>query len=853
MLSAVVAAIALHTPMQTQQLALYRGTVLPGQAMRYWDVIDTSLNTLEQDKIYGGMQSVPVGSGKAFLIRFGDLRRAIGPNKKVVKASIRLGCWGTAPLQLREVGVLLAPWGEGPLDVPAPWAQTTPKPGQKAPEIQWASNWKLRRTGENSASWQSPGAQGPRDYKQIPEARQTVAEKDQIVVSGLEAAVQNHYERPDTNYGFVLRFDGVSEALTSQSADSRPRLELELADAEAAPKGDLSVTQIEFLPQSVGTTVSGSTEQIAEQDGQQIAIRTSPQSTRPWPRDGESMNLTAYIKNVGSAPVNGYSFHWVIREQAGIVSESQKTIQPGEVVKITTQVPYRSFHQDHRINPVAFSIDAKEADANLANNSLTVQLNALSLKVVLDKATYEALSKLNMLGSKSPEDYIQETVDFINHTVFPQSVFGTALEGALETLRIQSVEVVDSAAQVSQATDTSVDGVVRLTGFTVDTLQISPDLIRQVLLSLGVPDLRPNINNGEFGPKAPDIYPGLLGGDTRNSAYVPPLILLNNKPMFDPLLDAFYSEDTDLLSGTIVNTINENLGRRNGYAAHPMWPMPIAVQLQFLDRGGKKLANADLTIYQTAGSKLDENRVLVRMKTDEEGTIILPKRAIGATEPLKTATGQNIVSNIFGRLDPKGSNAMIAIKVEANGQTDWMWLKAWQLSEAAKRTPAAVILPMRMNFSTTSIDTTANVAKNRIVTDSSNQGAVNLAALVDENLQTGATFGGQIRDWIEIDLGRDRVVGEIQLLSGKDPFWESFDIFIYATGQTPEQALLWSREKSWSWSYAYGSNMVAGDVRSVGYRGTAQRFRYIRIVNRSQVSKATLNEIRAFPIVREGG
>ncbi len=853
MLSVAIASLTIAgaTATQAPPIILYRGAKVPGQSMRYWDVTDTTLNTLEPDKIFGGMQTVPVGSGKAFLIRFGDLRRIIGPNKKIVKASVRLYYWSSVAPILREAGTMLTPWGEGPLQVDAPWAQPAVKPGQKPAPIQWASNWKLRRSGEYSSSWQSPGAQGPRDYKQIPQARQIETDKEQLVVNGLEEAVQAHYDDPGTNFGFVFRFDGVSDVTTSQSPDARPRLEIETADLAPSSKGDLSVVQIDMSPQPAGNTDTSGGIQSAEQDGQTVIIRTKPRGTRPWPSNGETVTLTARVKNVGEKPISGYTFNWWMHEQPGILSESSRTINPGETVAITTQVPYRAFHADHRIDPVSFHIRAKEGESSLANNELGIQLNALSLKVVVDKATVEGLMKPNFMGSASWEDYIQAHIEFINESVFPNCVFATAPSGILERIRVQSLEV--AGANSADTPDSSVDGVLRLDGFTADTSQLSPELLRRILLAMGLPDLRAVTNAGSFGPGAPDVYGGLLGGDTRNTSYLPVQILLSNKPVFDPFLDALFAEDTDLLSWTHTGLMNDALGKRAGFEAHPMLPQPGVVLLQFIDKGGKRIPNATLTLYQTAGGKIDENRVLATMKTDTEGSVIVPKRTIGVQEPLVTATGQNMVANVFGRIDPAGSNGLIAIKVESNGQSDWAWVKAWQLSDAARRTPGAMILSLRMNFSTAAIDMSSNVARNRIVTDSTGQSSATLGALVDDNTSSPVALGGKMSDWLEIDLGRDRVVGELQLIGGSDPFWESFDIYVYATGQTPEQGMLWSREKAWSWSIANASTPLSGGARSVAYRGVAQRFRYIRIVNRSSMTKASLFEIRAYPIIQEGG
>ena len=111
---------------------------------------------------------------------------------------------------------------------------------------------------------------------------------------------------------------------------------------------------------------------------------------------------------------------------------------------------------------------------------------------------------------------------------------------------------------------------------------------------------------------------------------------------------------------------------------------------------------------------------------------------------------------------------------------------------------------------------------------------------------TEATLGEKVGDWVEIDLGRDRTVGEIDLVAQPGTFWRKFDVMVYATGQRPEEALRWAREVDGDWTSRNRREVVSPTRVSVPYRGAALRFRYLRIVNRSG-GPGRLAEIKVIP------
>jgi hypothetical protein len=201
----------------------------------------------------------------------------------------------------------------------------------------------------------------------------------------------------------------------------------------------------------------------------------------------------------------------------------------------------------------------------------------------------------------------------------------------------------------------------------------------------------------------------------------------------------------------------------------------------------------------------------------------------------------------FAKLDPAGGNGALLLKATVNGVSEWTWLKAWQLVDYASRgNRSAAFVAIRLAVPTLPLETETNLAADRIVTDSAGSVPAKLAALIDGANDSEATLNGKPGDWIEIDLGRDRTVGEVDLVAEPGSFWSKYDLVTYATGQRPEEAQIWTREIDAAWTFGNRRQMLGANRASVAYRGKPRRFRFLRIVNRG-AEPGRLAEIRVVP------
>jgi hypothetical protein len=175
------------------------------------------------------------------------------------------------------------------------------------------------------------------------------------------------------------------------------------------------------------------------------------------------------------------------------------------------------------------------------------------------------------------------------------------------------------------------------------------------------------------------------------------------------------------------------------------------------------------------------------------------------------------------------SAGLLLATLAANGQSVSAWIKAWQLQDSASRGNKAVcIVDLRFNACDAELDPTVNLATDRILTDSAASDPAKLAAMTDGRPETAASLGEKPGDWFEIDLGRDRTIGELDLDLGDSPFWNRFSVIGYATGQSASGQTPLIQETDFGWT-----RRNRGGPNGMNYRISAVRVRYLRVVNLS--------------------
>lgn len=778
---AVLLATTLACAPEGRSVSLSNGSnfSINGEGLPYWGCFDTFISAETPDINYGGSHILEGGPTKTILIKFGDLDRAAAGYRKVLKATLFLTPSADMKGKLKAVKRVLAAWGEGPETSPF----AVPNPLAKAPSL--AATWKMRRAGEYGAPWQQEGLGGAADAETLSGVALAQAGQE-VALTGLEQAVQKMVDRDFLNRGLALEFSGPVEFFSSESRVGKPRLELELGQEQPTGGPDLSVVSIDMSPES--------------------------------PKKGEEVTYTAHIKNVGRGLAQGFTGAWVTADKSRSSFEIKRALMPGESLETTMKMPFTSSGIDERANPIGFFLAPRHEDTNPSNDGLQIFPGGMAVDIRLDPATLENLGKdVNFRGSRSAEDVVQGYLTLLNEMVLPKSRFSFAPDGALARFRLRKVVPTVGTA----SSEDLLSGASR-------------QIWRQALESAGLMSYE-KMNRAESQDEAPsranglDRYPGLLGGgSTLDDIGVPPDIQLPYEPFYSPIFLQTPLEATGLLAASDVAALNDNLAAPVP-GANTRGKLPSTVLARAMTMAETPLGSVTLEFYQTQDG-VPAAQPTFTLKTSAEGVALLPSRE-----------GQGGSRDVFGGLQADGGNGVYKIRAEAHGASDITWLKAWQLSDALSRSGhQAVVFDLRFNLPSEDVDRSANLAKNRVVTDSADDLPAKLVGLVDDSIAKDVTLPNATGAWIELDLGRDRPVAEINLLGSTPEFWKRFDVVTYSTGTTVRSALPWvnvvdpSFEKSGS------------GVLSQSLRGTARLMRYVRFICNEPGAGAKLAEIQVY-------
>lgn len=777
-------------------LELARGVSLSPE-YRYVEVEDTTLDRSQPDRAFGGDYGLVGDRDKAILIRFGDLRRAVGPNQRVTSAKLVLTPDSPDVPKLQSISRVLVPWGEGPAQVQGR-ARTTP--------VEWAATWRQRLSGKEPVAWQQAGAIGAGDTRPIGGVQATLSQDgESFTITGLGGAVQTMLDRPHENFGFALAFEGPSAFISSEGRLGKPRLVLEVAPTE--PKADVPDLAVSNL-----TVMTGET----------------------------GRTLMATVRNVGKSPAEAFSSRWTVQGRPGSSLEIAKRLGPGEETVVSLGLEGRAVPTDPRLGEVVFAITPTGPDADAANDAAKLYPTGRPVRFILEQGF---LSRAHVAH---PNVWALEQIRLLNDVIFPRSRFSFAPEGVVERLRLDGVTVIPEGATPGVSAEGAAIVFVTAADGALSPRALDLEIHRRVLRALGLIDL--GVMNAPYSygttesPRGTvDRFPGLLGGgDTRFDGGVPGFFVLPYEPYSNPIFDRANLEPSGLLAATDVAALNAGVGKER---LAVLTPFPTTVLLKATGLDGKPLDGAELAFFQSKDGKIDESAPAFTLITDSAGSVLLPNR---------TPESGSVVStpNPFGTLRPDGSNGLFMIRASANGVSETSWLKAWQVVDAQNRgTGPARVFEVRFNLPAAPIDRTGNLALNRPVTDKAGSLPAQLAALVDGDLATEATLGGKSGDWIEIDLGRDRPIGEVRLVLRSESFWARFDLLGYGTGQEALSVEPWTRELDWVWTRtARRDNDPKTGTFSVAYRPTAGRYRYLRLINRAEGEPVKVAEIQIIPV-----
>lgn len=273
----------------------------------------------------------------------------------------------------------------------------------------------------------------------------------------------------------------------------------------------------------------------------------------------------------------------------------------------------------------------------------------------------------------------------------------------------------------------------------------------------------------------------------------------------EPLASSSNITDTNIIPGLVppARSTRNPLFRQVGMVEGG--PLTMA-QVDYLMNGKLQMPKVTLAKVVNIDGRPIEN-VVLGMKT-----------ATSDTQDLKTeANGVLVLPKIND--DLKGR---VTFTASANGSTDSFEVPLAAFTNLyARGNVAASSLDLPFNLPMWPLVKDANLVAGKPTKDSAGSFPAQLVGLVDDSLDT--TYTLPAKGWVEIDLGRDRTMGEITF-QGDMP--NHFKVVVYGTTDKVEQAMWWIDEidaAKFRREYA-----VTGDLT---YRPTPTTARYIRIEN----------------------
>lgn len=529
--------------------------------------------------------------------------------------------------------------------------------------------------------------------------------------------------------------------------------------------------------------------------GPQVSITTKPaDSMGPLTvvaLEPKESGWMAKVQNTGDSVVTGLSAAWKIRGETKVTNETQQALAPGDTATLEWNIGTTADKASPDVTPLTVQVQPGGTTGPGGPQShLTVPMTGLPIKLEL---TEKARSKIAQeRGPEVEERYLQRAVQFLNEGVLAQSRTSFAPEGCRERLRMVSA---GPAVMVTLDLDESSSEPT--------FLSIARQILKVVSpyqkLWLSAPDTRP----------LADESLGLLA-DTRDDTPWLSTLMLPMYPWGEPKALQPPLFERMLVSRAEVAALNELAGKPVDSRPSFVPTMPEAAILSVSDMAGNPLSSASVEIFQTKDGKLTTDAVL-KANATSGGKVFLPQR--DGKSP-------------FGVLNADGSNSWFLVRVTKDFMTESAWLPAWLLAtEAARGNANAPTIEVRLMMPSGALKTDEDLAQGKAVTDPGGRFPAELVDLVDGDSSTTVSLKpGQTLD---IDLGRDRVIGGVEIETKGTPL-EKFEIQLAKTGQKPDQGDLWMKESRGSLR-AKERGKSSGETITLLYTATANRARYIRI------------------------
>ncbi|MFM9871838.1 MAG: hypothetical protein ACKVQS_00070 [Fimbriimonadaceae bacterium] len=528
-------------------------------------------------------------------------------------------------------------------------------------------------------------------------------------------------------------------------------------------------------------------------------------------RNAESGQYRAIFKNIGNEPISAATLEFASKGSEAQTVAVPGPFQPGTTKSITFQSLAKEDQSDPRKVIVQTHLVAT-GDLNLGNNNLEYFPAGKSIAFEASDESLEAIKAISPSGE--PLLLYQTILAKVNNFVFPFSRYLKSPEGIKLRLNLAlDPATADYRVNLNDLKDFTPNS---LTAATIKSL-VPLNLSWRNPPSADAPWSTSSDDNFSWLPDTRDDglrLPGLelpvIGFESTNN----PIPLWNN----------------GLVSRVETAYLQTQVGRLKP-TFDALWAsIKPGILIKILGANGEDLKNTEVSLYRNSSTSP------IASGNSANGGLVY----IGGDQ----VQG----GSLFNKLSENGADGWLLVKATRGGATASTWLPVWQVLDWSVRGNESIPnVELRFNLPSQTLDQTQNLAKERIVTDSASRFPAQLASLVDENPSTGVDL--EPKQWVEIDLGRDRVIGAIDLTFLKANY-PNLDIFGYGTSQNANAAIRWV-ELSNLTQLAKIYGVANPPSTTIPIIHAAMQMRYVRIVNRGD-KPASLSEIKVIPIKAQG-
>lgn len=458
------------------------------------------------------------------------------------------------------------------------------------------------------------------------------------------------------HYAVAARFDGGAETTEVESIGPRtPWLET-----------DLQVVSVSRTPRFPRYDPIYSYYEITEPNGFGPYIFTAAtglgsgqdSDTQRWPAIGQTVTYTMTVRNRGTTPyVARVPYTWAL-DGAEVASDSGfVALNPGDTAEFSWSMPWDDQH--HRIEA---RIDV--ADDRPADNAFVLHSKSVAFLSFADRTYIENFRE------QSP-DYNAITDDFFDWLNLHMARFNEMFENAGSAKRVHfdvlealeddapdpDVERIDFAIFPFRYLAT--DGTLRLSGYYDPDEDLDYGLLHEMGHQLGLIDLYRldlpadrNFVSGESYWAIPCLMHGV----------------------------------SQFLSPHSAGAMNLWLDEAHGYYGQYLYRLPEHCRVRLLGFDGRPLAGATIRVYQRTErpgqGDLITDQVKFEGMTDARGEWTIPNVQIDPDLVPPTETGEVLGPNPFGYVAVVGTNGLLLLEVEHQGQTDYAWLPITEANDA---------------------------------------------------------------------------------------------------------------------------------------------------------------------------